>query len=458
MSPEGLPAFVDKLKSLSHLGDPDVVRQELDSAMVEDIAEGIVRLTTEESVDLLKLLDDEVAGNVLVELPAETTKQILNRLPDYTVAMYLDVLPMDDALELREDIGDERFEDLLQIIPREDADEIRRLLDYPEDSVGRVMTERFFEVTPETTMSQLLDDIRNASEEKYETVNDVYVVSPDRHLVGLFSLRKALRSSLSTQAGELMRKEVVTCSATDEAEEAARTMSRYGFYALPVLDQRGRMVGIFTGDDAQAILREAETQIVESLGAVSGETDAYLSLSVRRLAMKRFPWLLALFMAETLTGSVMRWYGGKGEINPTLFFVPLLIGAGGNSGSQTTTMVTRSLAVGEIHTRDWFIILGKEFRTSLLVGLALGITGYLRALAWGTSPKLCIAIALSLPLIVLWSTSVGAILPLAAKRLGFDPAVMSAPFISTLVDATGLIIYFEIVKGFFGGTLGPVGI
>lgn len=455
-SVEDLSSFIERVRTVVRSGDRELAARELLEVPEEDLASAVERMELEESLELLTLLPPENAAYILVELPTENARALLAELPDEPIAHFLDILPMDDALEFREELGEERFDDLLEIIPVEDAQEIRRLLGYPEDSVGRLMTERFFEVKPETTMAELLSDIRMASDEKYETVNDVYVLSLDRHLIGVFSLRKAIRSAPDVSAREIMRADAISVQAESPAEDAARMMSRYGFYALPVLDARGRMVGIFTGDDAQAIIREADTEDVLKLGAVSGDVEAYLSLKPFRLAAKRLPWLGGLFLAETLTGMVLRHYGQGGELNPVVFYLPLLIGAGGNSGSQTTTMVTRALAIGELGFGDWWRVLRKEVLTSFLVGGTLGILGLLRALGWGTDPMLCFAIGLALPLIVLWASSVGALLPLAAKRLRIDPAVMSAPFISTFVDATGLIIYFEIVKMFFGGRLGPL--
>ncbi len=449
-----LPEFLDTLRAVTRSQDAVQVQEATEDIPPEDLATGIQRLTTDEAVSLLRLLDHEVAANVLVELPTSTTRSILKELPDYTVAHYLDVLPMDDAIELREELGPDRFNDLLEVIPKEDASEIRRLLAYPEESVGRLMTEKFFYVGAMTSMAELLEDIRRASPEKYETVNDIYVLSPDEHLLGVFSLRRALRADPDAPATDVMREEVQTASASEPAEDAARRMSRYGFYALPVLDGRGRMVGLFTGDDAQSILQEAETADIESMGAVSGPVEAYLSLSVVALAWKRLPWLLALFAAEMLTGAVMRHYSSANPelgISPIVFFIPLLIGAGGNSGAQVTTMITRALAVGEVVPRDWFTILRREFLTATIIGCSLGIAGYVRALLWGADPTLSIVVGISLPLIVIWATSVGSLLPLMAKRLRIDPAVMSAPFISTFVDATGLIIYFEVANQLLGG-------
>lgn len=450
--------LLDEARQLLGEGSTERVRERLDAVRPEDLAEVFTRLEEEQALRLLTQMSPEHAAQVLTEAPTDVSRALVKELPDDLVALYLDVLPMDDALDLEEELDPERWEALLERIPREDAQEIRRLMSYPEDSVGRLMTERFLKVTPETSVKQLLDDVKKSAEEQYETVNDVYVLSEDGKLAGVFSLVKALRASKDSKSSDLMRTDVVSCRAFEPAEDAARTMARYGFYALPVLDIEGRMLGIFTGDDAQAVLREAETEDVLKLGAVSGDVEAYMSLSAWQLFKRRMPWLLILFVAETLTGSVLRHYVGKAEqaepstgavvtVATLMVFVPLLIGAGGNTGSQVTTTITRALAVGEIRMRDALPVLKRELGTALLIGGVLGAVGFLRAIfGWHEGVPVSTVVGLSLIAIVIWSALIGSVLPIAAKRMGVDPAVMSAPFISTFVDATGLIIYFEIAR------------
>jgi magnesium transporter len=430
--------------------DSAKVRALLDDFRPEDLADALVRVSDDDDkIAILQKVDEDTAAHILVELPTEEARRLLARLDDTVVAWYLDILPMDDAIDLLEELGEERFTRLLNMIPDEDAREIHRLLRYPEGSVGRLMTERFFEASESQTMDSLLVDLRSAPLEKYETVNDIYVLDPDRRLRGVFSLRKLLRGSPAATAEEVMNDDVVLAQATEPAEDAARRMSRYGLYALPVVEENGRMVGLFTGDDAQAVLREEDTRDVLGLGAVIGSGESYLGQRWHQLYKRRMPWLLGLFIAEFGTGAVMRHYG-QGEdgmaINPLLLFLPLLIGAGGNAGAQVTTTITRALAVDEVRLTDWRRVLLRELGVACLIGLTLGAAGYGRALLWGTDPSLSLIVALALPLIVIWAATVGSVLPLAAKRLGIDPAVMSAPFISTFVDATGLIIYFELAR------------
>lgn len=455
MLEDQVPADNELFERLTAIADStDTSAVEMDGVHSEDLADALERMTTDQGVALLARLPDDLAGEALIAAPTEVAKALVYQLPDVQLAKYLDVLAMDDALDLREEIGEERYARLLEMIPREDASEIERLLAYPEDSVARAMTEHFFRVQPTATMSQVLEDLRVAPDEKYESVNDIFVLEDSDRLLGVFSLRKGIRAAQDIPVTELMNTEIVTASVFESAEDAARRMARYGFYALPVVDAQGRMVGLFTGDDAQDILEEAETEDVLALGAVSGTPDAYLSLSVMQLVKRRLPWLGALFVAETFTGAVMRHYGmGANSLNivPLMFFVPLIIGAGGNCGSQVTTTLTRALAVGDVEASDWLTVLKREFLTSLIIGAILGTIGFLRAkLGWHSSVEISLIVALSLPLVVVWAASVGALLPIAAKKAKIDPAVMSAPFITTLVDATGLVIYFEIAQLILG--------
>lgn len=443
--------LVSRIRGLARLGDKKDVKSALQDVRVEDLAEAIARVEPEEAAAVLQAMDPLQAGEVMIEVPTATARQIVDLLPDEVLAAYLDVLPMDDALDLREELGEERFEALLEVIPDEDAKEIRRLLAYPEDSVGRLVTEKFFHIESHQTMAEVLTDIRLAPDEKYETLNNLYV-EEDGVLVGVLSLRKVIRVDPSTNAREIMTTDVISSPVYESAETAARKMARYGFYALPVVDHEGRMVGVLTGDDAQDILRAADTEDVLAVGAVSGNAEPYMSLNVWQLYRRRVPWLLALFVAETFTGAVMRHYGQTVEnlsIAPITFFIPLLIGAGGNSGSQVTTTITRALALDEVKFGDTFAVMGKELLTALMVGGTLGSLGYLRAamappFGWLSGPDLSLVVGMALPAIVIWAALVGSVLPIGAKRLGLDPAVMSAPFITTFVDATGLIIYFEI--------------
>lgn len=453
-------ALEDRLVELADVQDRDVIREALDGYHESEIADAMTRVETEVALHVLQKLDAETTAYVLIELPTETARAIITELPDASIAHYLDILPMDDAIELREELDPERFESLLNVIPEEDAQEIRRLLSYPEGSAGQLLTEDFVEVSPDATMADVLDVIRHTSDTDFETVNYIYVLSEDRHLLGLLTLRRVIRSEPDKTAREIMNTEPVTAPVTMPEEDVARLLAKYGFSAIPVLDDRGRMLGIVTADDAQEVLEEAQTEDVLMFGGVTGDAEAYLSLSIFELVKRRLPWLVILFVAEFFTGSVLRHYVGSqadsdpnnalGIIARLMLFVPLLIGAGGNAGSQVTTTITRALALGEVRANEWFKVIRRELSVALIIGLTLGVLGFLRTklpvIGWNQPMYLALVVGIAMPCIIIWAATVGSVLPITAKKLGQDPAVMSAPFISTFVDATGLIIYFEVAR------------
>lgn len=453
-------ALEDRLVELADVQDRDVIREALDGYHESEIADAMTRVDTEVALHVLQKLDAETTAYVLIELPTETARAIITELPDASIAHYLDILPMDDAIELREELDPERFESLLNVIPEEDAQEIRRLLSYPEGSAGQLLTEDFVEVSPDATMADVLNVIRHTSDTDFETVNYIYVLSEDRHLLGLLTLRRVIRSEPERTAREIMNTEPVTAPVTMPEEDVARLLAKYGFSAIPVLDDRGRMLGIVTADDAQEVLEEAQTEDVLMFGGVTGDAEAYLSLSIFELVKRRLPWLVILFVAEFFTGSVLRHYVGSqadsdpnnalGIIARLMLFVPLLIGAGGNAGSQVTTTITRALALGEVRANEWFKVIRRELSVALIIGLTLGVLGFLRTklpvIGWNQPMYLALVVGIAMPCIIIWAATVGSVLPITAKKLGQDPAVMSAPFISTFVDATGLIIYFEVAR------------
>ena len=318
------------------------------------------------------------------------------------------------------------------------------------------MTENFVAVGPEATMLDVLGEIRRSEDSRFETIEVVHVLSPERHLLGIVKLKDVIRSHPQLGVRETMKTEPITARVGDTQEDVARQLARYGFSSMPILDDRGRLKGIVTADDAQEILQSADTEDVLKMGGVSGDADAYFSLSIVQLVKRRLPWLLILFLAEFATGSVMRHYTQRESataadtLTQLILFVPLLIGAGGNAGSQVTTTITRALALGEVRGGDWFFVIRREFATAAIIGAILGTLGFLRSnipgIGWGQPLEISLTVGLALPLIVVWAAAVGSLLPIGAKAAGADPAVLSAPFISTFVDATGLIIYFEVAR------------
>ncbi len=423
------------------------VKKALDQLRPEDISWSLSRFSKNECIAIFSALDNQKAAEVLVELPTQIAKTHVDEVPDSVLINYLKVLPTDDIISLKEEVSEERFETLLDQLPPDESRFIRKLITYPEGSIGRYITSNFVKADREMSLGRIMNQIQEAPENEFETVNIVFVLGSHGHLIGIIPLRRLLRHHYKTKAEEVMITEVIVARYDESKESAARLLSRYGFASLPIVDERGKMLGILTSDDAQTILDSEDTEDVLKLGGVSGIPETYLSNSIFQIAKKRLPWLFILFIAETLTGAVLRYYGQSGlGITPVVYFIPLLVGAGGNTGSQTTTTITRALALGELHHNDFLLVMKKELSIASLIGLFLGVASYGRALLWGADPRLCLVVGIAMPCIVLWASFISSMLPLGAKKVGIDPAVMSAPFITTFVDSTGLIIYLELVR------------
>lgn len=428
-----------------------------------DIAEAFRELARPEALAVFNWLDNARAAEVLDDIDPELVRYILDNAPPERIAELLDRLPMDEAAEVISeadpDMAEILLEDLTERAP-EDAAEVRELLSYPESSAGRLMTDKFVRLKSDMTVEQAWEAVRKADPE-VETLTDLYVVEPmrsgghaDERLVGVLSLRDLVRAKGHQLIADVMTPEPITVQVDTDQEEVAKMFSKYDFLALPVLDHSGALAGIVTVDDVVDVLEEEHSEDVLALGAVTtaGDEAGYLTTSVSRTVRRRVWWLLMLFLASTLTGAVITHFEDElARVVALSIFIPLLIGTGGNAGSQTVTTVIRALAVGEVRLKDWLRVLFRELRTGLALGLLLAVVGFVFVnVGWHKEAEIAVVVSLSLVAIVTWATIVGSLLPLAASRLGFDPAVMSAPFISTFVDATGLFLYFTIARMVLG--------
>lgn len=429
----------------------------LQNVRAEDIAEASRELSPPEVLAIFNWLDNERAAELLGLLNDESTKYVVENAPSARVTDMLDRLPMDDAADVLDEASPAKAEELLRSLAKtapDDAEEIRDLLAYPERSAGRLMTDAFVRLRADMSVNEAFSVVRD-SDDEVETISDLFIVENVEGreiLTGVISLRELVRAGArrkdpNVKIRDFMVTDIISVSTDSDQEECARLIAKYDFMALPVLERNGNFVGIVTVDDIIDVLVEEGTEDVLALGAVTPTEKPYLSNSILDIFKQRFGWLLLLFVAESCTGFVLRNYQGEIEKVVALsFFVPLLIGSGGNAGAQAVTTITRSLALGEIKFRDFFRVIWRETRAGLLLGAALGIVGFFRVLLWGNGSQLALVIALSQLVVIVWAVTVGASLPIIFKRLGLDPAVMSAPFITTLVDATGLVFYFSIAK------------
>lgn len=411
-----------------------------------DIADLVDALDEEPRLWIFGLLDDTVASEVLDEALDESTLDLVEAAPSERIADLLEELPMDDAAEILSELPPDHAQELIALMEPEEAMEVVDLLCYADDTAGRLMTEKVVRIHRRWTVQETLDYLRTVDSET-ETLAYLYVVDDDDCLAGVVPLRTLVTAFPDTLIHDVMQPDVVHVSVDTDQEEVARLVSQYDFLAVPVVDRRGRLAGVITHDDVVDILHEEFTEDIQRIGGSQPLERSYFSVSIGTVARKRIGWLLLLFLTATLTGTVMRFFQDELDgVVALTFFIPLLIGTGGNAGSQTTTTIIRALAVGEVRMRDALRVLIHEFGVGLLLGLGMAVVAYARAITWGTGVAVAIAVAASILAIVLWATSVGSLLPLLAARLGIDPTVVSGPAMSTLVDATGLFLYFSIAR------------
>jgi magnesium transporter len=359
---------------------------------------------------------------------------------------------MDDVAEiLTEDVPERQHELLTAMEPR-DAAEVRSLLSFPPKSAGRLMTDKFVRVRPEMSAADVIAFLRR-SDPEIESFTDLYVLNPAQQLLGVVPLRAVITSPPERRMSEIMNPHIVTVPPETDQEQVARLVARYDLLALPVVGD-GRMLGIVTVDDVIDVLVSEGTEDVLRFAGIEGgpELDQpYFSVPMLRVVRRRVGWLLLLFLAETFTGSVLRLFESElARVVALSFFIPLLIGTGGNTGAQTVSTLIRGLALGEIRTRDAWRVVLRELWSGLLLGLILGAVAFGRALLWGSSYPLAAVVGLTIIVICTWANTIGSLIPLVAHKVGIDPAVVSAPLITTLVDATGLAIYLLIAKVLLG--------
>ena len=352
----------------------------------------------------------------------------------------------DDAADVVENLPDADVDEILVRMRAEDATQIRALANYEPDTAGGLMTPEYVAVSREARASEAIAAIRSLVDQA-ETVSYVYVVDAERHLLGVLSLYRLMLSAADTPVVELMAPTTVRVQATADQETAARLLTDRNLLAIPVVDDEDHLLGIITEDDVADVIEAEATEDIERLGGSQPIIVPYRVASVPLLFRKRIGWLLLLFVAEAYTGTVLRDFQDElAAVVSLSFFIPLLIGTGGNVGSQTVTLIVRAMALGEVTLRDVGWIVFKEVRVGLLLGAVMAVVAFGRAAILGVGVDVGLVVSITILAICLWSATVAAALPLALRRLRIDPAVVSAPLITTLVDGTGLVIYFSIAR------------
>ena len=434
-------AILDRLRNAIDQQDGDLARLLARQLLDDDAAELFEDLNQDEIRALARLLGDETLADLLSQLDEHDAADILEQLPVQHAADVLEEINPDDAADIIFRVDPDVSEDILVAMEPTDAAEIRELMAYRPDTAGGIMTPEFVAMEPGLRADHAIAALRRVAEEA-ETINYVYITDPDERLLGVLSLHRLVLSRPDTTVQELMYPDPVRVHVSDDQERVARLLTERNFLAIPVVDDEDRLVGIVTADDVADVLEDEATEDMERIGGSAPLSEPYLRASPFLLFRKRIVWLLVLFMAQFVTLEVYQHSEGVHHEQLVLaMFVPILIGTGGNVGSQTVTTIIRAMAVGDAAPRHFLRILGKEIATAAGLGLVMGGLMFARG-AISDGRDFGLTVGLTVGVLIIWAAVVGAMLPLVLSKLRVDPAVVSAPFISSLVDATGLIIYF----------------
>ncbi len=410
-----------------------------------DIAEFLDELEPEQQILVFRLLPKDTAADVFTYLEdSEDQEKLIGALSDKELREVLDELYLDDTVDIIEDMPANLVSRILRNTDASTRSQINQLLHYPKDSAGSLMTTEFVFLHPDNTVEESFARIRKVGLDK-ETVYTCYVTR-SRVLLGVVTVKRMLLSSYETRIGDIMETNVVSVRTHEDKEEVAQLFSKYDLTALPVVDGDDRLVGIVTVDDAMDVMEEEATEDIEKMAAILPTDKPYFQTGVVETWMHRIPWLLLLMISATFTGTILGFFEGALAANAALtLFIPMLMDTGGNSGSQASVTVIRAMSLGDIEFSDWFRVIWKELRVAALCAATLAVVVYAKVIFVDRKgPLVSLVVSLTIFVTIVIAKLVGCALPMLAKRLGFDPAVMASPFITTVVDALSLLIYFAI--------------
>ena len=444
------------LERLLMLADEKKYRQ-LKEELLEynevDIAALIEELDSERTVVVFRMLPKEVATDVFAELPVETQTHIINSITDQEISEIVEDLFLDDAVDMMEELPATVVKRVLKNTRPETRNLINQFLNYPENSAGSIMTAEYIGLKKNMTVEQSFAYIRKNGIDS-ETIYTCYVMDEKRRLEGVVTVKDLLMNPYETRIEDIMDDHVIRAVTTDDQEEAAETLGKYGLLSLPVVDSEDRLVGIITVDDVMEVIEEEATEDFEKMAAMLPSEKPYLKTSVLQLAKNRIPWLLILMISSMVTGHILAKYEAAFAVIPLLVtFIPMLMDTGGNAGSQSSTMIIRGMAVGEIHPMDVLKVLWKEIRVGVLVGVVLACFNFLQLmLRFPGQTMICLTVVLSIFCTVIMAKTIGCLLPIGAKVCRLDPAIMAAPLITTIVDTLSLMVYCTLATTLLGMT------
>ena len=414
-----------------------------------DLVDAMEELDKKQRMLVFRLLSKEEAAEVFTDMNSDMREELLEALTDSELKEIMDEMYVDDTVDVLEEMPANVVDRLLMATDEETRKQINTLLQYPEDSAGSIMNIEYISLRKEMTVADAILKIRQVGINR-ETIYTCYVTEK-RKLIGVVDVKDLLTAGESRLIEEIMDENVIYARTLDDQEQVANQINKYGLVPIPILDHEDCMVGIVTVDDAMLVLQDETTEDISIMAGVSPNEDSYFGTSVFQHAKNRSLWLMLLMLSATVTGEILGRYEDAMAVMPVLItFIPMLMGTGGNCGSQSSTLVIRGLAVGEIEFQDIFRVLFKEIRVAVVVGLMLAVVNGLRIyIMYDQNVMLAVALGLTMIAVVSMAKCIGCILPLLAKKLGLDPAIMAAPLITTILDTCTILVYFNIVTAFF---------
>lgn len=441
---------------------PEAIEYELASHDLSVIHDEWPQLNNEKRKNKFNSLSRTDAEELFLNLNASDQCELIDDLSNLEIRSWLRLLAPDDAADLIQEVKPERRDELLSLLDPQTKREVSALLAYAEDKAGGLMNSRFIRLRPNMNVDEAISYIRIQAKTQVETVYYSYVLDPEQKLVGVISFRELFASSANKKVEEIMHTDIIKISVDMDQEHIGQVFSKYELMAIPVIDNDNKMVGIVTFDDIAQAIQEEATEDIHKIGGVESLDAPYLQISLTEMVKKRGGWLLILFIGEMFTASAMGFFENEIQRAVVLsMFLPLIISSGGNSGSQASTLIVRAMALGEVRLKDWWRVFARELAVGLSLGVLLGFVGLLRIYFWPWREQmygqhyLLIAATVSTSVIgvVLWGALSGSMLPFVLRRFKLDPASASAPAVATIVDVTGLIIYFSVASLILKGTL-----
>lgn len=431
--------------------NPDELSEVLAEFHHVDLAELLTQLEPAEAAGVVRLLPEADRAQIFEHIDEEQQVSIVEAMPRPEAADLLGDMSADDRVDLMADLREETQVEILPFLGAEEAKEVRQLAAYAEHTAGSLMTTEFMAFNEDMTTDEAIAHVRAVGEQK-ETIYYGYVLGSERILVGVVSLALLVKAKPTEKLSALMETHVIEVRAEADQEDVAQLIRKYDLLALPVVDGMRRMVGIITVDDILDVASDEATEDIHRLGAVAPMEEPYLRTGFWSLFRKRAPWLVVIFVGEMLTGTALKSYEDTfAKIPDLVLFLPLLISSGGNSGAQSSTLVIRAMALGEVEFGAWWAVCWRELRMGFALGLILGFVGFFRAWWLAESAAVWWTVSIALLGIVLWGCIVGAVLPLMLRAVRIDPALASGPFVATLVDVTGILLYFGVAVSVIPG-------